>query len=137
VGACGSTSVMRPSCSLLLTRCSLLRWRCREREREIESSAVLDVDNVQKTANRIPALSQFALLTDFVLHSFKINRRTTEKAVGTCLTLASFLAYSSILKMEAICSSETSVYFQQIIRRCIAEDRILRNHSCENFKSFY
>jgi hypothetical protein len=33
------------------------------------------------------------------------------------------LAYSSILKMEAICSSETSVDFQQTTRRYISEDR--------------
>jgi hypothetical protein len=34
-------------------------------------------------------------------------------------------AYSSILKMEAICSPEMSVDFQQIIRRYIPEDRTL------------
>jgi hypothetical protein len=40
-------------------------------------------------------------------------------AAATCFTLVSFLGYSSTLKMEAICSSETSVNFQQTTRRYI------------------
>jgi hypothetical protein len=43
------------------------------------------------------------------------------------------LAYSSILKMEAIFSSEMSVDFQ---RRYIPEDRSLHNPRCENLKSY-
>jgi hypothetical protein len=51
-------------------------------------------------------------------------------------TLDFCLAYSSIQKMEAISSSETSVDFQRTTRRYIPEDRILHNHRCENFKSY-
>jgi hypothetical protein len=37
--------------------------------------------------------------------------------------------------MEAICSSETSVDFQQTTRRYIPEDGALRDHRYENLKS--
>jgi hypothetical protein len=43
---------------------------------------------------------------------------------------------SSILKMEAICSSETSVATQQTTRRHIPEDDALHNHRCETLKSY-
>jgi hypothetical protein len=43
---------------------------------------------------------------------------------------------SSTLKMEAICSSETSVETQQTTRRHIPEDDTLPNHGCENLKSY-
>jgi hypothetical protein len=43
---------------------------------------------------------------------------------------------SSTLKMEAICSSETSVASQQTTRRHIPEDDTLHNHRCENLKSY-
>jgi hypothetical protein len=42
----------------------------------------------------------------------------------------------STLKMEAICSSETSVATQQTTRRHISEDDTLHNHRCENLKSY-
>jgi hypothetical protein len=42
-------------------------------------------------------------------------------------------AYSVTLKMEEICSSETSVDFQ---RTAISQDRTLHNHCCENLKSY-
>jgi hypothetical protein len=50
--------------------------------------------------------------------------------------LVSRLAHSSTLKMEAICSVETTVDFQQTTRRYIPEDRTLRNHRCNNPKSY-
>jgi hypothetical protein len=40
------------------------------------------------------------------------------------------------LKMEAICSSETSVATHQTTRRHIPEDDTLHNHRCENLKSY-
>jgi hypothetical protein len=43
---------------------------------------------------------------------------------------------SSTLKMEAICSSDTSVATQQTTRRHIPEDYTLHNHRCENLKSY-
>jgi hypothetical protein len=45
------------------------------------------------------------------------------KPLGT-FTLISCSAYSTV-KMEAICSSETSVDFQRTTRRCIAEDSVI------------
>jgi hypothetical protein len=42
--------------------------------------------------------------------------------LAACLTLVSF----SILKMEVICSSETSVDFQRTTRHYIPEDRSLQ-----------
>jgi hypothetical protein len=44
---------------------------------------------------------------------------------ATCFTLVSFLAYSSAMKMEATCSSETSVGFQRATRRYVTEGRTL------------
>jgi hypothetical protein len=38
--------------------------------------------------------------------------------------------------MEAACFSETSVDFQQGIRRCIEDDRILHNHHCKNLGTY-
>jgi hypothetical protein len=49
-------------------------------------------------------------------------------------TLISCSAYST-LKMEEICSSETSVDFQRTTRRYIPEDGTLHNHLCENLSS--
>jgi hypothetical protein len=48
-----------------------------------------------------------------------------------------FLAqlFFSTLKIEAICSSETSVDTQRTTRRYILEDGTLHNHHCENLKS--
>jgi hypothetical protein len=42
----------------------------------------------------------------------------------------------SALKMEAICSSETSADFQRTTRRYIPKDGTLHNHRCENLKSY-
>jgi hypothetical protein len=42
---------------------------------------------------------------------------------------------SSILKMEAVCSSETSVDTQQTTRGYILEVDTIHNHLCENLKS--
>jgi hypothetical protein len=53
--------------------------------------------------------------------------------IATCL-LAERI--SSALKMEAICSSETSVDTQRTTRRYIPEDGTLHNHRCENLKSY-
>jgi hypothetical protein len=60
-----------------------------------------------------------------------------ESLFATCFTLVSCLSYSSTLKMEVTCSSETSVDFRRTTRRYIPEDRALHNHRCENFKSLH
>jgi hypothetical protein len=75
----------------------------------------------------------------------KVNRRfggtyrrwQAEQSARLCLppvfTLVSCLAYSSTLKMEAKCSSETSVEFQRTTRRYIPEDNTL--HAYTQFKA--
>jgi hypothetical protein len=59
-----------------------------------------------------------------------VPHRTSMNQVPFCL------AYSSTLKMEAKCSSETSVVFQRTIRRYIHENRTLHNHCYGNLKSY-
>jgi predicted metal-binding protein len=54
---------------------------------------------------------------------------------ATCL-LVGLLDFSSTLKMEALCSSETSVATQVATRRHIPEDDTLHNHRCKNLKSY-
>jgi hypothetical protein len=74
------------------------------------------------------------------LQGLKISRSRNQRKSKLCLppafTLASCLPYFSTLKMEATCSSETSVNFQRTTRRYISEDSTLHNHRCENLKSF-
>jgi hypothetical protein len=50
--------------------------------------------------------------------------------------LVSCLAYSSILKMKATCSSETSVDFQRTLWCCIPEDKALHGRCSENHKPY-
>jgi hypothetical protein len=66
-----------------------------------------------------------------------LRKKGTNKQalLATCFTLASCLAYSSTLKIEATCSSETSVDFQWTTRRYIPENRTLQNRRCENLRS--
>jgi hypothetical protein len=45
--------------------------------------------------------------------------------IANCFVRLSCLAYSSILKTEATCSSETSIGFQQTTWRYIPEGRTL------------
>jgi hypothetical protein len=41
-----------------------------------------------------------------------------------------------LLKMDTICSSETSVVFQRSTPSYMAEDTNLHNHCCDNLKSY-
>jgi hypothetical protein len=66
------------------------------------------------------------------MYRFHLQGRTL---LSTCFTLVSCLAYFSTLKMEAKCSSETSVDFKRITRCCTPENKTPHNHRCENFKS--
>jgi hypothetical protein len=52
-----------------------------------------------------------------------------------CFMLVSCSAYCLTLKMEAVCSSETSVDFHWIAQCYIPEDRTLDSHCCETLKS--
>jgi hypothetical protein len=65
----------------------------------------------------------------------KVSKKP-ELCLPPAFTLVSCSAYSSTLKMEAICSSETSVDFQRTTQRYIPEDGTLHNHRCENLKSY-
>jgi hypothetical protein len=58
------------------------------------------------------------------------------KWLATCLLAGSCEIIFSTLKMEAICSSETSVETQQTTPRHIPEYDTLHNHRCENLKSY-
>jgi hypothetical protein len=49
------------------------------------------------------------------------NRRKCPLCLPPAFTLVSCWAYSANLKMEAICSSETSVYFQKTTQRFVPE----------------
>jgi hypothetical protein len=53
------------------------------------------------------------------------GKHTKRFLLATCLHAGFLLAYFSTLKMEAICSSQTSVDFQQTTRRYIPEDGTL------------
>jgi hypothetical protein len=56
--------------------------------------------------------------------------------IANCFMLVSCSPYFSTPKMEATCSSETSVEFHRITRRYIPGDKILHNHRCDNLKSY-
>jgi hypothetical protein len=49
----------------------------------------------------------------------------------------SVFAYSSIFKMEATCSSETTAVFQGATYRYILENKTLHNRCSENLKSYF
>jgi hypothetical protein len=53
-------------------------------------------------------------------------------ALDSCLAYE----YSSTLKIEAICSSETLVEFEWTARRYIPEYSTVHIHYCENLKSY-
>jgi hypothetical protein len=59
-----------------------------------------------------------------------------KKNVKEVAELVSCLVYSKTLKLEATCSSETSVDLHRIARTYIAEDRILHKHRCDNLKQY-
>jgi hypothetical protein len=70
----------------------------------------------------------FEVLTEVVMKSYIFRRITPCSLLATCFTLVSCLAYSSTMKMEATCSSETSVDFQRTTRHYIPEDKTLLKH---------
>jgi hypothetical protein len=71
------------------------------------------------------------------VHKFLSKYQTRNNYSGChLLTCCFFLKlFSSTLKMEAICSSETLVATHQATRRHIPEDDTLHYHRCENLKS--
>jgi hypothetical protein len=65
-----------------------------------------------------------------------LNMKDSILCLPYAFMLVSCSAYSTTMKMEAACSTETSLNFQQTTRRYIPEDRILHNHRCEHLKSY-
>jgi hypothetical protein len=59
----------------------------------------------------------------------KPSKKPAWKLVASTTTLVSCSPYSLTLKMEAICSSETLVDFQQTTFHYIPEDNTLHNHA--------
>jgi hypothetical protein len=55
---------------------------------------------------------------------------------AACFLLVPFLAHSLTVKKEAPCSSELSAGLQRSTKRCMLEDRTVRNCRCENHKSY-
>jgi hypothetical protein len=53
---------------------------------------------------------------------FLVSSYTVHPELDAFFMVASYFAYSSTLKMESICSSETSVDFHRTTRRYVAED---------------
>jgi hypothetical protein len=69
-------------------------------------------------------VSEEHIASIFRVEEISSTKKTASKQVATCL------------KMEAICSSRTSVDTQRTTRRHIPEDDTLHNHRCENLKSY-
>jgi hypothetical protein len=65
----------------------------------------------------------------------KQRKKPAELCLPPAFTLVSCSAYFLTLKMEATCSSETSVDFQRTTRRFIPDDTTPHNHCYENLKS--
>jgi hypothetical protein len=66
----------------------------------------------------------------------KVNQQSKQSSGWHMLSHRFCSAYSSTMKMEATCSSEMLVDFQQTTCRYIPEDSTLHNHHCENLKSY-
>jgi hypothetical protein len=58
----------------------------------------------------------------------RIIRQAKNECEAGSKIMVSCLAYFSALKMEATCTSETSVNFQRTTRLCIPDGRTLHNH---------
>jgi hypothetical protein len=68
------------------------------------------------------------------LQGRRINQARNQREAGSKQRFT--LAYSSTLKIEAICSFETFVHFQRTTRSYIPEDRNVHSHRCENVELY-
>jgi hypothetical protein len=70
----------------------------------------------------------------------RVSRANTIRKTGgkqpPAFTLVSCSSYSSSLKMETICSSETSVDLQRTVQRYIPENSTHLKDWCHNLKSY-
>jgi hypothetical protein len=82
-----------------------------------------------------PTEKHGVLTQKIVLFTDTAVRAPNVTLLAASFMLVSCLAYSSMLKMEASCYSETSVDFQRAKRRYITEDRTLQYHHCGHLKS--
>jgi hypothetical protein len=73
----------------------------------------------------------------FHLQGPERSRARNQLCFPPAFPLVSCSAYSSTRKMEAICSSVTSVCFQRTTQCYISEDGTLHNYRCENLKSYF
>jgi hypothetical protein len=64
------------------------------------------------------------------------ERSQYESDIKHFFTLDSCLAFTSTLKIQATCSSGTSVGFRPTTQRCIIEDRTLFSNRSQNVKSY-
>jgi hypothetical protein len=63
-------------------------------------------------------------------------KKPAEHYLPSDFMLASFSAYFSTPKMDAIYSFDTSVEFQHTTKRYVPEDSTIHDHRCENLKSY-
>jgi hypothetical protein len=85
-----------------------------------------------------PNISLSTLLSVCVCSSLRVKDQVTHTHIAllaTCFTLVPFLSYSSTMKMDAICPSETSGDFQRITLRYIPEHRTLRSKNNTRVRS--
>jgi hypothetical protein len=96
-----------------------------------EENYLLWCDSVK--SGRIPPMFK----KDVLLPSSRSKSKRRKKPARNrlCFPPFSLVAYSFALKMETICSSETSVDFYRTIRRYIPEDYSPHSHRCENLTS--
>jgi hypothetical protein len=66
----------------------------------------------------------------------EVNLRFRGMCPSACFISVSCSAYTWTLKMEATCSSKPSADFRRATWRYIPENVTLRNHRCENLKSY-
>jgi hypothetical protein len=69
-------------------------------------------------------------------NNFSKNQQVSRWQAESAYLLVLAEIISSTPKMEAICSSESSVATQQTTRRHIPEDDTFHNHRCESLKSY-
>jgi hypothetical protein len=107
---------------------------CRPLKVEPEDGGEMFLSNVvdfQRTTRR--HIPEDGPLQNEAVFSVAERKQVASRALKA---MRSRSASSSILKMEAICYSETMADFQRTTRCDTPEDRILRNHRCGNHKSY-
>jgi hypothetical protein len=100
---------------------------CPNRERSY-TQGLTDWVNIQKNS----AYHSVTKTGPLCFHTFHIIIKPDLCTLSVSLILVSCYAYASTLKMEAICSSGTSVDSHRTDSRYILENRTLPDHRCEN-----